>query len=99
MPLIRRLPKWGFHNPNSVTYQPLNVGRLNRMIEEGTFDAEEPITLDKLVEAGVVDENDRLKILGDGEIDVAVEITAHAASKSARKKIEDAGGSIDVTGD
>jgi large subunit ribosomal protein L15 len=94
MPLVRRLPKFGFHNPNSITYRPINVGRLSRFVEEGRLDASEEITPSTLARAGLMDENDRVKILGDGEIDVAVEVSVHAVSESAREKIEDAGGSV-----
>lgn len=96
MPLVRRLPKFGFNNPNSVTYRPVNLGRLSRFIDEGRVDPDAEITLRVLVEAGLADEDDRVKILGDGDIEVAVDINVHAVSGSARKKIEEAGGSITV---
>lgn len=94
MPLVRRLPKFGFNNPNSVTYRPVNLGRLSRFIEEGRLDPDQEITPGVLAEAGLADEDDRVKVLGDGDIEVAVEINVHAVSGSARNKIEEAGGSI-----
>lgn len=99
MPLVRRLPKFGFHNPERVTYQPVNVGRLAALVEEGRLDAGEPVTVERLVELGVVDEADPVKILGDGSIEHALEVRANAFSASAREKIEEAGGSVSVTED
>lgn len=94
MPLVRRLPKFGFHNPNSVSYRPVNLGRLSRFIDEGRLDPDDAITPDVLAQAGLADENDKVKILGDGDVDVALNVRVHAVSESARRKIEDAGGSI-----
>lgn len=99
MPLIRRIPKFGFHNPNSVTYQPLNVGRLSQAVADGILDADAPITPEVLVEVGIINKNQLVKILGDGTIEEAVEVSAHAASASAQKKIEAAGGSVEVLGE
>ncbi len=94
MPLVRRLPKFGFHNPNSVTYRPVNLGRLSRFVAEGRVDPDEEITPEVLAAAGLADADDKVKILGDGAIDVALDVRVHAVSESARRKIEDAGGSI-----
>ena len=94
MPLVRRLPKFGFHKPNSVTYRPVNLGRLSQFIEEGRVNPDEQITPEVLAGAGLADENDLVKILGEGDIEVAVDVTVHAISESARQKIEDAGGSV-----
>lgn len=99
MPLVRRLPKFGFHNPERVTYQPINVGRLATLVEEGRLDAGDPVTVERLVELGVADENDPVKILGDGSIEQALDVHAHAFSTSAREKIEEAGGSVSVEDD
>lgn len=96
MPLFRRIPKFGFTNPFRTEYSIANVSRLARLVEEGRIDASEPVTPEVLEEAGAIRSAERVKILGDGEIDVALEITAHAFSESAKEKIEAAGGSVTV---
>ncbi len=96
MPLQRRLPKYGFTNPNRVAYQPVNLARLAALVEAGTIDASEPVTPDVLVAAGVADKADRVKILGGGALTMALNVSAHAFSKSAVQKIENAGGSATV---
>ncbi len=88
MPLHRRLPKRGFTNHFRKEYEILNLRDLAR-IEATTIDAA------MLVEAGLINKADSLiKVLGDGEIDRAVEITVDAFSKSAEEKITAAGGKV-----
>jgi large subunit ribosomal protein L15 len=96
MPLQRRVPKFGFKNRFRVEYRPVNVGRLARMIEEGALDASTPVTPEVLVNAGLAQKKDLIKILGAGELGSALQISAHAFSESARQKIEAAGGSASV---
>ena len=95
MPLQRRIPKFGFKNRFRVSYRPVNVARLAELVEAGTLDAG-AITPEALVAAGVVGKNDRVKILGGGELSTALTVTAHAFSGSARSKIEAAGGQANV---
>lgn len=85
MPLVRRLPKRGFHNLFRVEYTVLNLERILQMFP----DAQE-ITIQDL--AGMASTKRPVKILGRGEIDRKVTITAHAFSKQAVAKIESAGG-------
>ena len=88
MPLHRRLPKRGFTNHFRKEYEILNLRDLGR-VEAEVIDAA------VLVEAGLVNKVDSLiKVLGDGEIDRAVEITVDAFSKSAEEKITAAGGKV-----
>lgn len=88
MPLHRRLPKRGFTNHFRKVYEILNLRDLSR-IEVAVIDAE------VLVEAGLINKADSLiKVLGDGELDRAVEITVDAFSKSAEDKIVAAGGKV-----
>lgn len=94
MPLQRRVPKFGFKNPNRVSYNVLNLGQLGALVEAGRLSADAPITPDSLMEAGLARKNDRIKILGGGELTVALNIEVHAFSKSAEEKIQAAGGSI-----
>jgi large subunit ribosomal protein L15 len=92
MPLVRRVPKRGFHNPFRKEYAIVNLDRLAKL--EG--DEFSPETLQK---QGVVKHlHAGLKILGNGEISRAVTVTAHRFTKSAREKIEAAGGKVEVVG-
>lgn len=93
MPLIRKLPKGGFKNPNRIEYQVVNLGDLDRF-EAGALVTPESLKETKLARKGGV----RIKLLGDGAIDRPLEIKVHAASSSAREKVEAAGGSIELIG-
>jgi large subunit ribosomal protein L15 len=94
MPLVRRIPKFGFKNRNRVEYKPVNVARLDALVEEGKLDPKAEITPEVLYSAGVIDSKDRVKVLGRGEINVALTVRVHAVSASAKEKIEAAGGSV-----
>jgi len=94
MPLQRRLPKFGFKNPNRIAYRVLNVGQLNALVESGKINASDPVTVDSLVAAGLIRKNARVKILGQGELSVALNLEVHAFSRSAEEKIHAVGGSI-----
>ena len=89
MPIQRRLPKFGFTNPNRVEYKAINVDVLELIATENNLSV---ITLDAIREAGYAGMNDLVKILGNGTLTKAVEVTANAFSKSAIAKIEAAGG-------
>ena len=92
MPLHRRLPKRGFHNPFRKEYIVFNVGDLQRFSANGVVDVDAlraENLLPKNIKAGI-------KILGDGEIDFALTVKAHRFSKTARQKIEAAGGTVEV---
>ena len=92
MPLQRRLPKRGFKNPFRVDYDPINVGRLAE-----AFGAGDAVDLDLLVGRGMVPRKcKRFKVLGSGEITVALTIRAHGFSKVAKDKILAAGGTAEV---
>ena len=93
MPIQRRLPKFGFKNPTRVEYKAVNVASLQELSEKlnlKAFDAETYIA------AGVASKGELVKILGNGEITAALEVKAHAFSKSAVAKIEAAGGKATV---
>lgn len=94
MPLQRRIPKFGFTNPNRSESRPLNVQTVGEFIEAGKLNA--TITISDLVAAGLAHKNDHIKLLGRGEISTKVEIEVHAASKSAVELIEKAGGKVNV---
>ncbi len=90
MPLHMRLPKLrGFKNPFRVEYQIVNVARLAELYPEGG-----EVTTADLVAKGAVRDGELVKILGNGELTVAVTVTANAFSASAKAKIEKAGGSV-----
>lgn len=92
MPLQRRLPKRGFTNIFRVDYQGVNISRL------ASLDSSE-ITPDLLRQKGLArKKNMPIKILGVGDIEKAINIKAHAFSKSAIEKIEKAGGKIEIVG-
>jgi large subunit ribosomal protein L15 len=90
MPLHMRLPKLrGFKNPFREEYQVVNVDRLGQLFPDGGT-----VGVADLVGAGAVRPGARVKILGTGAISVAVQVSAHAFSASAREKISAAGGSV-----
>lgn len=96
MPLIRRVPKFGFHNPMRVEYQVVNVEVLDRLATSGKFN-EGKVTPEVLYTVGAVSKKSMpVKILGNGELKSTLEIRAHAFSKSAIQKIEAAGGKADI---
>src|ERR1700731_5483661 len=91
MPLHRRMPKRGFHNPFSVEYSVLNLEELN------VFPAGETVTPELLRAHGFIRRrHDRIKILGDGELTTKLAIHAHAFSAAAKEKISAAGGTFEV---
>ncbi len=96
MPLQRRVPKFGFQNPFRTEYRAVNLSRLSQLVEDGRLDASSDVTPDFFVEAGLAQKSERVKILGAGELKMGLKITAHAFSKSAKEKIEAAGGSATV---
>ncbi len=89
MPIQRRLPKFGFKNPTRVEYKAVNVATLQELSERRGVNV---INFDVLMEAGLISKNDRVKILGNGELTANLEVIANAFSKSAIAKIEAAGG-------
>lgn len=94
MPLQRRVPKFGFRNPFRVEYQGVNVQKISDFLEAGKLD--DTITIPDLVNAGLADDSDRIKLLGSGKIDQKISIEVHACSASAKEKVESAGGSVTI---
>jgi large subunit ribosomal protein L15 len=91
MPLHRRLPKRGFSSPNPTEFAVVNVETLN------AFSAGETVTPESLAGKGIVRaKRDGIKVLGDGELKVALTVRAHAFSKSAEEKIARAGGKAEI---
>ncbi len=91
MPIQRRVPKFGFHNPTRVEYQPVSLSALQKLSEKlGTS----VITLENLHDARLAGKSDLVKILATGELTAKIEVSAHAFSKTAAEKIEAAGGKV-----
>ncbi|HMQ38641.1 MAG TPA: 50S ribosomal protein L15 [Micropruina sp.] len=88
MPLHMRLPKLrGFKNPFRVEYQVVNVAKLGELFPEGG-----EVGVAELIAKGAVRDGNLVKVLGNGELSVALQVSAHAFSASAKSKIEAAGG-------
>ena len=89
MPIHMRLPKLkGFKNPFKVEFQVVNLDRINELFPDGG-----DVTVADLVARGAVRKDQPVKVLGQGDLSVKVDVTAHAFSGSAKEKIEAAGGS------
>lgn len=89
MPLQRRVPKFGFKNNNKIYYKGLNLDVLEGLAEKNKG---ENISLQFLIENGVVGKNDKVKVLGRGELKSKISVEAHAFSETAAKAIEKVGG-------
>jgi large subunit ribosomal protein L15 len=85
MPLQRRLPKFGFKNPNRIQFKAINVGTIDLLANKLNVNA---IGIEDLMDAGLVAPNDLVKVLGQGTISRTLKITADAFSKSAIAAIE-----------
>ena len=89
MPLARRVPKFGFKNFNRKEYKGINLDVLQLIADKQSVDV---ITREVLVLSGYVSKNDLVKILGRGELNAKLEVSAHAFSATAKKAIEQLGG-------
>ncbi|MFI3266789.1 MAG: 50S ribosomal protein L15 [Rikenellaceae bacterium] len=89
MPLQRRLPKFGFKNHKRVEYKGINLSTLEELAVKNSLSV---VTVDTLIEAGFISKTAKVKILGNGTLSVALDVTAHAFSKSAVAAIEAAQG-------
>jgi large subunit ribosomal protein L15 len=93
MPLHRRVPKRGFHNPFRVEYEVVNLDTL-----EQRFDAGAVVTREMLIDARLVTGNAPIKVLGRGEVSKALTVHAHKFSGKAAEKIAAAGGKVEALG-
>jgi len=91
MPLHRRVPKRGFHNPFRVEYEVVNLDTLSAMFEAGTV-----VTPELVVERGLVTGNAPIKVLARGDVTKSLTVRAHKFSGKAAEKIAAAGGSTEV---
>jgi len=91
MPLHRRLPKRGFHNPFRTEYAVVNLDQLSARFEAGAT-----VTVETLAERGLVPANMPVKVLGRGEVDKVLTVRVHKCSASAAEKIQKAGGAVEA---
>ncbi|MAD95478.1 MAG: 50S ribosomal protein L15 [Rhodobacteraceae bacterium] len=98
MPLYQRLPKRGFNNINAKTYAVVNLGLLQKFIDEKKIDIKKPITQESLLESGLVRRvKDGVRILNKGAITSKIDLTVSGASEAAIAAVEAAGGKLTVT--
>jgi len=93
MPLQMRLPKIGFKNPSRVEFAVLNLDQLQNYALKSGLDQ---IDVPWLVKEGVIKPGQKLKVLGRGELQSALKVSAHACSATAKKWIEEKGGTITI---
>jgi large subunit ribosomal protein L15 len=93
MPLQRRVPKFGFSNPNKIVFKAINLNTIEELVAKTGAQA---VDLEVLKGNGLVGKKDQVKILGSGELKTKVDVSAHAFSASAKKAIEDKGGTVTI---
>ena len=93
MPLQRRVPKFGFTNPNRVEYRAINLDIIQALIDEKKVTE---INLDVLMQNGLAGKHDLVKVLGRGTLTASIKVSAHKFSTSASAAIEAAGGSVET---
>ena len=93
MPIQRRLPKRGFNNPHRVAYKVFNVGQLEQLAEKYNI---KEISLENLYINGLVSQNDKVKVLGSGELKSKFTFKVNAVSEKAKSAIEAAGGTVEI---
>ena len=95
MPIHRRLPKRGFVNIFRKTYVEVNIGNVQKSIDDGRIDPAKPIDIAVLQSAGLVGKpKDGVRLLANGDVSAKIEIHVAGASKSAISAVEKAGGSV-----
>lgn len=91
MPLQRRVPKFGFNSINKVEFKPVNLNTLQSLAEQYNLSV---VDIESLVAHGLASKNDKIKVLGGGELTVKLDVSAHRFSASAIAAIENVGGSV-----
>ncbi|HHP7240217.1 MAG TPA: 50S ribosomal protein L15 [Cyclobacteriaceae bacterium] len=89
MPLQRRVPKFGFKSLNKIYYKPINLSLLQKLADDYQMDS---LNVSFFIQHGLISKSDKVKILGDGELNRKVDVEAHAYSKKAKEVIESIGG-------
>ena len=93
MPIQRRIPKRGFKNPHRIEYKVFNLGQVGQLIEKYGITE---FTLENLYSNGLINQTDRVKILGNGELKTKLGFKVNAISEKAKQAIETAGGSVEI---
>jgi large subunit ribosomal protein L15 len=93
MPLQRRVPKFGFKNPNRVEYKAVNLEALEALASKLNI---ADITVQVLIENGIVGKNDLVKVLGRGELTTKINVSSHKCSVTASQAIEKLGGTVTI---
>lgn len=97
MPLIRRMPKRGFNNPNAKVFAEINLDSIQKALDSKKLSAAKPVDLAALIAAGVLHKKqDGLSLLAKGELKTKITIVTTRASAAAVKAVEKAGGSVEV---
>lgn len=94
MPLQRRVPKFGFTNPNRVEYRGINIDVLQKLVDSKKVT--DTVDIEVLINNGLAVKKDLIKILGRGELSFKLNVTAHKFSASAKAAIEAQGGSVNT---
>ncbi len=93
MPIQRRIPKRGFNNIHRIEYKVFNLGQIEQLAEK--YDLKE-VSLENLYVNGLISQNDRVKILGNGEIKSKLTFKVNAISEKAKSAVEAAGGTVEI---
>ena len=93
MPIQRRVPKRGFKNPNRIEYKVFNLGQIDQLLEKYNITEFSP---ENLYTNGLINQTDRIKILGNGELKAKLAFKVNAISGKAKEAIETAGGSVEI---
>ncbi len=93
MPIQRRVPKRGFKNPDRIEYKVFNLGQIEQLQEKYSL---QEFSLENLYTNGLINQTDRVKILGNGELKAKLTFKVNAISEKAKQAIEAAGGSVEL---
>lgn len=93
MPIQRRIPKRGFHNVHRVEYKVFNLGQIDQLIDKYNI---KEFSVENLYEHGLISQNDRVKILGNGELKNKIPFKVNKMSGKAKEAIEAAGGTVEL---
>src|SRR5436305_15131098 len=93
MPIQRRIPKRGFKNPDRIEYKVFNLGQIDQLVEKYGI---KEFSLENLYTNGLINQTDREKILGNGELKSKIPFKVNAISGKAKEAIETAGGSVEI---
>lgn len=93
MPIQRRVPKRGFKNPDRIEYKVFNLGQIDQLVEKYGITE---FSLENLYTNGLINQTDRVKVLGNGELKSKVTFKVNAISEKAKGAIESAGGTVEI---